>query len=99
MPLIERHRRGLLHYYRGLLHVPWPTQSGTISKLEDLELNHIADQFRPHSSGGLSDVYGFVSWLRDLRNDLAHLTSVAPQRLLDPRFQSRMGNVLTSEDD
>jgi hypothetical protein len=98
-PILERHRRGLLYCYRRLLRVPWSTQFATINELEDLELNHIADQLRPQSRGDLRDVYEFVSWLRDVRNDLAHLTSVTPERLLEPRFQSRMGNFLTSEDD
>ena len=98
-PILERHRRGFLYCYRGLLRVPWTTQFGTVNHLEDLELNHIADQLRPQNKGGLRDVYDFVSWLRDVRNDLAHLNGVSPALLLDPRFQSRMGNFLTSEDD
>jgi hypothetical protein len=98
-PILERHRRGLLYCYRNLLRVPWVTQFSTINALEDLELNHIADQLKPQSRGGLREVYEFVSWLRDVRNDLAHLTNVTPERLLEPKFQSRMGNFLTSEDD
>lgn len=99
-PLLERHRRGLLKRYSGLLRVPWTTQFGkTITEIEDLELNHIADQLRPQSKGGLRDLYDFVSWLRDVRNDLAHLTNVAPQRLLEPRFQLKMDQILTNEDD
>lgn len=98
-PLLERHRRSLLHCYRGLLRVPWPTQFGKISSMADLELSHIADQLKIQGSGGLRDVYDFVSWLRDIRNDLAHLSCVAPQRLLEPRFQSRMDQFLTNDND
>ncbi len=99
-PLLEQHRRGLLSTHSRLLRVPWSTQYGsTINNLEDLELNHIADQLRIQNSRGLSDLCTFVNWLRDVRNDLAHLTPVEPNRLLDPRFQSRMGTIPTHEDD
>ena len=98
-PLLERHRRDLLNCHRRLLRVPWITKNVTINAIEDLELNHIADQLRPQSRGGLRDVYDFVSWLRDVRNDLAHLTNVTPQRLLEPRFQSRMDQLFTHDDD
>lgn len=99
-PLLERHRRAILSRYRGLLRVPWPTQFGTmIAQHEDLELNHIADQLCAQGSGGLRNLCHFVCWLRDLRNDLAHLTPVSPQRLLDTRFVDSMGNIQTTDDD
>jgi hypothetical protein len=98
-PFLERHRRGLLHCYGKMFKIPWPTKFGQIDQLKDLELNHIADQFRPHSYGGLRDVFRFVCWLRDIRNELAHLNSVPSSLLLDPRYQSRMENFLASADD
>lgn len=99
-PLLERHRRAILSRYRALLRVPWTSRSGiTISQLEDLELNHLADQLCAHASGGLRSLYQFVCWLRDLRNDLAHLTPVPTQRLLDTRFEARMGHIETTDDD
>ena len=67
--------------------------------MEDLELNHIADQLKSQNSRGLRRVYEFVCWLRDIRNDLAHLTPASAEHLLDPRFENRMDNVLASEDD
>ena len=98
-PLLERHRRDLLNCHHRLLRFPWITKNATITTVEDLELNHIADQLRPQSRGGLRDVYDFVSWLRDVRNDLAHLSCVSPQRLLEPRFQSRMDQFFCNADD
>jgi len=98
-PLLERHRRGLLKHYRGLLRLPWQMQSGRIEFLEDLELNHIADQLRVQNSRGLRDIYDFVCWLRDLRNDLAHLSPIPAERLLEPRFRTRLGRDLLLEDD
>ena len=99
-PLIERHRRSILKRYSRFLTVPWMTGFGkTITEIEDLELNHIADQLRPQSRGVLRDIYEFVSWLRDVRNDIAHLSCVTPHRLLEPRFQSRMDQLLTNDDD
>ena len=98
-PFLERHRRGFIHCYRQLFRLPWPTKLGQIDYVEDLELNHIADQFRPQSHGGLRDVYRFVTWLRDIRNELAHLKPASASLLLDQRFQSRMQNFLNSDDD
>lgn len=98
-PLLESHRRDLLKYYRGVLRVPWTTAFTRIEFIEDLELNHIADQLRRQSSRGLSEATAFVSWLRDLRNDLAHLKSIPPERLLEQAFASRMTKFLTSEDE
>ena len=98
-PFLERHRSGFLNCYRTMLKLPWVTKLAQIDKLEDLELNHITDQFRPQSSGGLRDVYRFVSWLRDIRNELAHLKPAPAALLLDTRFQGRMENFLPSADD
>lgn len=98
-PLLERHRRAILSRYRALLRVPWHGRFGVISQFEDLELNHLADQLCAQGSGGLRNLCQFVSWLRDLRNDLAHLTPVPPQRLLDTRFEAQMGNIQTNDDD
>lgn len=98
-PLLERHRRSLLARYKNMLLTPWPTQFGYIQGIEDLELNHIADQLKSQSNGGLRNVYEFTCWLRDIRNDLAHLAPIPPVRLLDPRFEKRMDNVLAGEDD
>jgi hypothetical protein len=98
-PLIERHRRGLLRSYRGFLHVPWETQFGSVARVEDLELNHIADQLNSHNGRGLRDPSDFAAWLRDLRNGLAHFTPIAPDHLLEPRFQSRMDAPLACEED
>jgi hypothetical protein len=99
-PLLERHRRDLLNSHRGFLHVPWSTLYGkTINEIEDLEFSHVADQLRLQNLARLQPVYDFVYWLRDIRNDLAHLNCVSPQRLLEPRFQSRMDQVSTNEEE
>jgi hypothetical protein len=98
-PLLERHRRSLLARYKNILRIPWTTQFSSIQEFEDLEINHMADQLRPQSRGGLRDVYEFVCWLRDIRNDLAHLKRIPSNRLLDIRFRDRMGNVLAGEDE
>lgn len=98
-PMLERHRRSLLARYKNMLRTPWLTQFGSIQRIEDLELNHIADQFKLQSKGGLYNVYQFVCWLRDIRNDLAHLTPIPSKQLLDSRFESRMDNILVGEDD
>ena len=89
-PILERHRRALLKYHRALLRIPWQTTFGTISRHEDLELNHIADQLRSLNSHGLRDTCDFVCWLRDIRNDLAHLSPVSAGDLLKPQFSARM---------
>jgi hypothetical protein len=98
-PFLERHRRGFIHCHRKMFIIPWPTKFGQIDQLKDLELNHIADQLRPYSNGGLRDVFRFVCWLRDIRNELAHFNSVQASILLDSRFQSRMENFLSADDD
>ena len=99
-PLLERHRRDLLNSHRGFLHVPWSTLYGrTIVEIEDLEFSHIADQLRLQNLEHLRPVYDFVYWLRAIRNDLAHLNCVSPQRLLEPTFQSRMDQFTTNEDE
>ena len=89
-PLLERHRRALLKYHRSVFRIPWPTKFGTIYRHEDLELNHIADQLKILNSYGLRDACDFVCWLRDIRNDLAHLSPVSPDYLLQPQFCARM---------
>ena len=65
----------------------------------DLEINHIHDQLRNQSSRGLKDVVDFVRWLRDIRNDLAHLVPVSHSTLLEPRFQERFGRDFLTEED
>lgn len=98
-PLLERQRRALLKTHSSLLRVPWQTQFGRIERIEDLELNHIADQFSAQRSGGLRDICEFVCWLRDMRNDLAHLTPVSAVRVLNERFQDRLTRALESEEE
>ena len=99
-PLLEHHRRELLNCHRPLLHVPWLTQYGkTINEIEELELSHIADQLRLQNRHYLRPIYDFVYWLRDIRNDLAHLDCVSSQRLLEPKYQSRMDQISTNEED
>lgn len=97
-PFLERHRRGFLHCYRKMFKVPWPTKLGQIDFVEDLELSHIADQLWSQGSRGLREVASFVYWLRDIRNELAHLRSVPSTLLLDTRFQSRMESFLNADD-
>jgi hypothetical protein len=96
-PLLERQRRALLRTHRGRLRVPWQTAFGRIERIEDLELNHIADQLLSQRSRGLRDVYDFVCWLRDMRNDLAHLDPIPFSRVLDGRFQDRLGQEMADE--
>ncbi|MBM3877480.1 MAG: hypothetical protein FJ386_12275 [Verrucomicrobia bacterium] len=99
-PLLERHRRSLLKAY-GAMHlfkIPWKTTFGQIERVEDLELNHIADQLDRHNSRGLRDICEFVCWLRDLRNDLAHLSLIPAVRLLHPSFSSRLGQYQSADD-
>jgi hypothetical protein len=79
--------------------IPWLTKLGQIDYVEDLELNHIADQFWAQGSGGLREVARFVGWLRDIRNELAHLQPAPAALLLDPQFQSRIKKFLPSADD
>lgn len=98
-PFLERHRRGFIHCYRKMFKLPWPTDRGQIACAEDLELNHIADQFGSQASGGLREVVRFVRWLRDIRNELAHLNPAPAALLLDPQFQKRMEQFLPSADD
>jgi hypothetical protein len=98
-PFLERHRRGFIHCYRKIFKLPWSTKLGRIDHVEDLELNHIADQFWSQGSSGLRDVARFVGWLRDIRNELAHLKPAPAALLLDQRFRSRMESFLTSADD
>lgn len=98
-PFLERHRRGFIHCYGKMFKIPWPTKYGQIDCVEDLELNHVADQLRSQGSGGLRDVARFVTWLRDIRNALAHLKPAPADLLLDQRFQSRMEIFLPSADD
>ncbi len=99
-PLLERHRRALLKTYSAmnLLRVPWNTQFGRIDRIEDLELNHIADQFSRHNSRGLRDTCDFICWLRDLRNDLAHLSPIPAARLIHPAFLSRLSQCQSTDD-
>jgi hypothetical protein len=78
--------------------IPWLTKRGQIDYVEDLELNHIADQLRL-ISGRLRDAAHFVRWLCDIRNELAHLRPAPPVLLLDSQFQSRMETFLASADD
>ncbi|HMJ91128.1 MAG TPA: hypothetical protein VK530_14995 [Candidatus Acidoferrum sp.] len=99
-PILERHRRALIKKY-GSMHlfkVPWITRIARIEHIEDLELNHMADQMRSQNSAGLRSICDFVSWLRDLRNDLAHLKPIPASRLLDPRFTDRMSHFLSVDD-
>ena len=97
-PFLERHRRGLIHCYRKMFKLPWTTTFGPINAAEDLELGHIADQLRL-TSGRLRDTARFVRWLRDIRNELAHLKPAPAALLLDSQFQSRMETFLPSADD
>jgi hypothetical protein len=97
-PLLERHRRTLLSSYGRLMKVPWTTQFGTINDLEDLELNHIADQLEAQRSLRLRETVSFVCWLRDLRNTLAHLVRIPSSRLLDARFQARFSDEQESDE-
>lgn len=97
-PLLERHRRGLISIYGRILKVPWTTGYGTIDQIEDLELNHIADQLDSQRSSGLRETAAFVRWLRDLRNTLAHLAPIPASRLLDHRFQSRFSDAEQADD-
>jgi len=97
-PFLERHRRGFIHCYRKMFKIPWFTKRGQIDYVEDLELNHIADQLRL-ISGRLRDAAHFVRWLCDIRNELAHLRPAPAALLLDSQFQSRMETFLASADD
>lgn len=99
-PLLERHRRSLIKTYARtkMLTVPWSTQFGEINRIEDLELNHIADQMARSSSGGLRDTYNFVCWLRDLRNDLAHLSAVRPERFAPSSIVARLERAICHDD-
>ena len=97
LPLLERQRRELLRSYRGLLRTPWTTPYGRIGRIEDLELNHIADQLAAQRSDGLRSTFEFVCWLRDMRNDLAHLEPIPATRVLEARFQSRLLQALAYE--
>jgi len=96
-PLLERHRRALIKAYRGLFRLPMQTDYKLITRYEDLELNHIADQLRSMNSRGLRDTCDFVFWLRDIRNDLAHLSLVSPADLLKPQFSARMSRCPTED--
>ena len=96
-PLLERHRRALIKSYRGLFRLPMQTDYKLITRHEDLELNHIADQLRSMNSRGLRDTCDFVFWLRDIRNDLAHLSLVSPADLLKPQFSARMSRCPTED--
>jgi hypothetical protein len=96
-PLLENQRQELLVAHRNLWRLPWETSYGCIEQPEDLELNHLADQLRAQRHCGLREIYEFVCWLRDMRNDLAHLTPVPSERLLQRRFQSRFSCGLNCE--
>lgn len=98
-PFLERHRRGFIHCYVKMFKIPWPTKYGQVDYVEDLELNHTADQLRSLGSSGPRDVTRFVAWLRDVRNELAHMKPAKAALLLDPSFQSRMEIFLPSADD
>jgi hypothetical protein len=98
-PLLERQRRALLKTHGNLLRVPWRTTFGEIEKIADLELNHIAEQLALQRGAGLRDLCEFVRWLRDIRNDLAHLEPVRASQLLDVRFRDRLAQVLIAEEE
>lgn len=99
-PILERQRRALLKTYgaMSLFKFPWDTKNGQIDRLEDLELTHIADQLARHNSRGLRDICDFVYWLRDLRNDLAHLSPIPAARLLHPSFSARLARSPSPDD-
>lgn len=98
-PLLERHRRALIKTYApmGLLRVPYVTTFSTIQRVEDLELSHIAEQMSHLNSHGMRDICNFVCWLRDLRNDLAHLSPIPVRRLTETQFLARLGNLDATE--
>lgn len=99
-PLLENHRQELLSGNKSGWCVPWKTNYGFVERLEDLELNHLADQLRSQRfiGNGQRDLFDFVCWLRDIRNDLAHLVPVSSTRLLNDRFEPRFSRYLVGDD-
>ena len=82
-PLVERERRCLLKAYRALWRLPHTRKDGTqILRLKDLEIGDMAVQAR--DSGPLAVERQRLSWLRRVRNQLAHNEVVPWATLTSP---------------
>ena len=71
LPLVERERKRMLRTHRTLWRLPYTRMDGTeIQCLNDLEIADMAAQAR--SAGPLESEWQRLSWLRRVRNTLAH---------------------------
>lgn len=81
-PVLEELRMALLDYFDPILTVPFITPHGQIDEKIDLEIGHIYYQIRQFPESEVDpNIRQHVRMLRDLRNDLAHLTPVGRFKL------------------
>lgn len=98
-PLLAQARQVLLRRYRHLLRLPWETTFGRIERIEDLELNHLADQLDAMHTRALHETVAFTRWLRDMRNHLAHFEPVPASHLYQRQYYALFAQVLAEQED
>jgi len=91
LPLLEEQRQALIPTVRPFLRFPINTGYSVITDAQDLEIGHLANQL--NGAGVNPSIRQRIYFLRRIRNQLAHMTVLAPEDALAPELYEELNGL------